>query len=81
MFYVIFRCYYYRGRTGPWILAQNAETGEPDGFETREEAIEAIKEGCGLNSNEYARDYKVFEGTIDSEPIRTERKLSKARFP
>lgn len=82
MVYVLFRCHYYKGaRTGLWTVSME-DNGEPESFESREEATAAIESvsPASFTTNEYAREYRIIEGEMDSQTIRVERRLSKSRF-
>ncbi len=79
-YFLILRCHCYAPWTGPWELATD-EYGELVTFPSREEADEWIKDWglASLSRNEYARDYKLIEGTVDPEATHVERRLAKAR--
>lgn len=78
MVYLLGRSHYYGPKTGPWTLCVD-EAGDPAEFESRAEATEFIEEESHLSRNEYARDYRIVEGTVDSNLIHLERKLSSSR--
>ncbi len=78
MVYLLARSHYYGPRTGPWTLCVD-ESGEPVEFASREEAMEFVEQETGLSRNEYARDYRVVEGTVDPDVIQIQRKLSRSR--
>jgi len=72
------RSHYYGPRTGLWTLCVD-QSGEPIEFASREEAIEFVEREICLSRNEYARDYRVFDGTMDPDVIQIERRLSRSR--
>lgn len=71
-YFLIYRSRYYGPRTGECELI--IDDGEPLSYDSRDAALEEI--GChSLSNSEYARDYKLLEGTIESEQIQLARKL------
>ena len=80
VYFLILRSHYYGPRTGPWQLATDEE-GEPVTFDSRDEAVQWTEEWgfISLTRSEYARDYKLIEGTVDSEAIHVERRVSSSR--